>query len=233
MNDTLTLLVWEGASPTNNSFGQALHSLPLRLLPASNLESCLKWLEGPVPIDALILNLEDQGFTRIKEYEQLKIRPEMWDIPTLVILHSKGLEEYRNFLQRCDDFITEKSSTEEIVLRTLHLLKKPHPFTSMRPQSIQLGKIEMDPKALRAHREGKDLPLTALEFRLLLYFLKHRGRVLSRDELLRQVWGYNEVNYTRTVDTFIKRLRAKMGKEGDWIETLRAVGYRLKDISPS
>jgi two-component system phosphate regulon response regulator PhoB len=75
--------------------------------------------------------------------------------------------------------------------------------------------------------------LTALEFRLLSTFLSRRGRVQSRDALLTDVWGMSPEISSRTVDTHVKRLREKLGKAGDYIETLRGVGYRFRDTPTS
>jgi two-component system, OmpR family, phosphate regulon response regulator PhoB len=76
---------------------------------------------------------------------------------------------------------------------------------------------------------GSNVELTALEFRLLLDLVEHRGRVQRRDELLERVWHYPGEVDTRTVDTHVKRLREKLGVAGRWIETVRGVGYRMRD----
>ncbi|MFO1519963.1 MAG: response regulator transcription factor [bacterium] len=224
-----TLLVWEDSQSTEGFFAQAVHSLSLRLLPASSLETCLKWLEGPVPVDALILNLESGGKNRLEEFLKLKKRPEMLGVPTLAILPESDLEADLELLKSIEDFVTTRASHQEIRLRTGSLLRRTGNDSALPPAKLHLGKVEMFPKDLRAEKDGKELKLTSLEFKLLLYFFKYQGRVLSREELLRQVWGYTDVSYTRTVDTFIKRLRSKLGKEGRQIETLRAVGYRMRD----
>ena len=75
----------------------------------------------------------------------------------------------------------------------------------------------------------QEVRLTALEFKLLQHLLNNKGRVSTRDMLLDQVWGYDAALTTRTVDTHIKRLREKLGKAGDYIETIRGIGYRLKE----
>jgi len=223
------LLLWETPSSTPHPVAQALGSLSLRVLPASSLEGCFKWLEGPVPIDALILVLGNKGNQRQKEFAKLKQHPQMMDIPTLVVTPENGLNDYREFLRSCEDFVIESASAEEIQIRATHLLNGSPPHRATGSTHFLLGTIQMAPSTLCATRDGKELPMTPLEFRLLYYFYKNQGRVLSREELLRKVWGYQDVSFTRTVDTFIKRLRKKLGKEGERIETLRAVGYRLRE----
>ena len=76
---------------------------------------------------------------------------------------------------------------------------------------------------------GKRVHLTSLEFKLLRTLMQRRGRVQERDKLLNDVWGYESVIDTRTVDTHVRRLREKLGKAGDAIETVRGFGYRLRE----
>ena len=87
--------------------------------------------------------------------------------------------------------------------------------------------LEVDPDAHRAWIGGAEIALTALEFRLLYTFVSRRGRVQTREALLRDVWGIDADVTTRTVDTHVKRLREKLGDAGAYIETLRGVGYRF------
>jgi two-component system phosphate regulon response regulator PhoB len=75
----------------------------------------------------------------------------------------------------------------------------------------------------------EEIPLTALEFKLLHCFISRKGRVQTRDSLLSEVWGINAEQTTRTVDTHVKRLREKLGDAGRFIETLRGVGYRFRE----
>ena len=93
----------------------------------------------------------------------------------------------------------------------------------------QFGPLKVDDGAHRAWIDDKELDLTALEFKLLCTLLERRGRVQSREILLRDVWGYEGGLQTRTVDTNMKRLRQKLGVHGEWIRTIRGVGYRFNE----
>lgn len=93
---------------------------------------------------------------------------------------------------------------------------------------IQFEGITLDPSQHRVSVNKKEIILTATEFKLLEYFLRSHGRILTRDILLDKVWGYDVAVTTRTIDTHVKRLREKLGKAGEVIETVRGVGYRLK-----
>ena len=121
-----------------------------------------------------------------------------------------------------DDFILESARPAEWELR-LRLLIAPHAHST-----LSSGSIEIDESAYTATVDGDQLDLTYTEFELLKFLVAHPGRVLSREELLKNVWGYDYYGGTRTVDVHVRRLRAKLGTEYDQcIGTVRNVGYRL------
>ena len=97
----------------------------------------------------------------------------------------------------------------------------------------EAGMLKVDTMAHRVFVKEREVPLTALEFRLLVTFMSARERVLSREHLLREVWGIRAHADTRTVDTSVKRLRQKLGPAAPAIETVRSVGYRFLDANPA
>src|SRR2546430_1428804 len=94
---------------------------------------------------------------------------------------------------------------------------------------LSAGPITIDPARHKVSVNGKAVELTSLEFKLLRTLMQRRGRVQERDRLLNEVWGYESVIDTRTVDTHVRRLREKLGKAGDIVETVRGFGYRLRE----
>jgi two-component system phosphate regulon response regulator PhoB len=96
-------------------------------------------------------------------------------------------------------------------------------------EAIVIGNLTIDVPRHEVRVESETIPLTALEFKLLLDLASRRGRVQSRDALLERVWGYAPGIETRTVDTHVKRLREKLGEASHYIETIRGVGYRMRD----
>ena len=94
---------------------------------------------------------------------------------------------------------------------------------------MTIGAISVDPARHRVTVGGKVVRLTSVEFKLLAMLMKRRGRVQSRDRLLNEVWGYESIIDTRTVDTHVRRLRKKLGKAAGAIETVRGFGYRLRE----
>ena len=124
-----------------------------------------------------------------------------------------------------DDYVTKPFSPREIVLRIRAILRRGE-----KPEeSLKAGPIAIDPARHEVRVNGKQIHLTSLEFKLLRTLIQRRGRVQDRDRLLNEVWGYESVIDTRTVDTHVRRLREKLGKAGNVIETVRGFGYRLRE----
>ena len=94
----------------------------------------------------------------------------------------------------------------------------------------KLGEITLDRAQHKVSVKGKTVDLTATEFKLLATLMERRGRVQSRDVLLNDVWSYDSLIDTRTVDTHVRRLREKLGKAGNHIETVRGFGYRMENL---
>ena len=149
---------------------------------------------------------------------------------SIVMLTAKSDEIDRivGFEIGADDYVTKPFSVRELILRVKVLLKKRTDNLS-NETVIEYGPIIMNLDAHDVIADGKNIILTALEFKLLKHLLKRKGRVQTRDQLLGDVWGYSTEVTTRTVDTHIKRLREKLGKPGDLIQTIRGVGYRFNN----
>jgi two-component system phosphate regulon response regulator PhoB len=126
-----------------------------------------------------------------------------------------------------DDYVSKPFSPREIVLRAQAILRRGEGPADA--QSFAAGPITIDAVRHQVSVSGKIVHLTGLEFKLLRTLVQRRGRVQQRDRLLSDVWGYESVIDTRTVDTHVRRLREKLGKAGDAIETVRGFGYRLRD----
>ena len=125
-----------------------------------------------------------------------------------------------------DDYITKPFSPRELVLRIKKLLDRAV-VAKTGQDTLRFGELIIDnPRHLVTWR-GKQLELTATEFKLLLVLAERRGRVQSREQLLRDVWEYNNLIDTRTVDTHMRRLREKLGPAAKFLDTVRGVGYRF------
>jgi DNA-binding response OmpR family regulator len=130
-----------------------------------------------------------------------------------------------------DDYIAKPFSPNELVARVRALLRRVHRDPSpVRP--ISYGSIEIDAERHTVSSDGTAVALTAKEFLLLDYLVRHRGRVLSRDVLLNDVWGYRYTGGTRTVDVHVRRLREKLPLLADALITVKQFGYKLLDPAP-
>ena len=127
-----------------------------------------------------------------------------------------------------DDYVTKPFSPRELLLRVKRLLR-----SGTAPQDkgerIQVGELLVDILRHQTLVNGRSVELTATEFKLLTTLAQRRGRVQTREKLLQEVWGYDNVIDTRTVDTHMRRLREKLGLAAKYLDTVRGVGYRFVD----
>src|ERR1700687_63688 len=130
-----------------------------------------------------------------------------------------------------DDYVTKPFNMRELMARVEALLMRAPSRPVVQTGGIDFGAIHVDLVGTEATRDGEVVNLSAREFQLLRYFIEHRGATLSRDELLKQVWGYSADMYTRTVDVHVASLRQKLEedpKQPQFILTVQGLGYKFK-----
>lgn len=181
------------------------------------------------PPDLIILDLmlpAMGGFTVLQ-----RLRDEGHDIPVL-IMTARGTEEekLRGFGLGADDYIVKPCGLLEILARVRALLKRARPAHTERKAVHCLGDLTIDFAARIVRRGRTELSLRPKEFDLLAALIRHRGRVVARDELLREVWGYAAGTESRTVETHLAALRQRLGDDPQsprYVVTVRRAGYRL------
>jgi two-component system phosphate regulon response regulator PhoB len=195
---------------------------------AGNGAEALRLLDEDPPPDLVVLDLMLPDISGIDVCRQLRANERTKRTPVLM-LTARGEENdrVRGFEVGADDYVTKPFSVRELMLRVRALLRRVTGKEAGASDGT-FGVLRVDNAAHRAWVGKTEVALTALEFRLLGAFLERRGRVQTRDALLADVWDIHADVTTRTVDTHVKRLREKLGPAGDYIETVRGVGYRFK-----
>jgi two-component system phosphate regulon response regulator PhoB len=179
----------------------------------------------------VVLDLMLPGMSGLEICKSLKNGAETKSIPILMLTaKAEEVDRIVGFELGADDYMTKPFSPRELVLRVQSILRR----ASGQPQEdaiVKLGEITLDRTQHKVAVKGKALELTATEFKLLATLMERRGRVQSRDVLLNDVWSYESMIDTRTVDTHVRRLREKLGKAGSHVETVRGFGYRMANIA--
>jgi len=176
----------------------------------------------------IILDLMLPGMSGLDVCKVLKSNRETRDIAVLMLTaKAEEIDRVLGLEFGADDYVVKPFSPREVILRIGAILRRGD--AQAEQGELVVDSIRIDPARHRVWVEGKLVHLTSIEFKLLQTLIARRGRVQSRDRLLNEVWGYESMIDTRTVDTHIRRLRAKLGKTGDSVETVRSFGYRFRE----
>jgi two-component system, OmpR family, alkaline phosphatase synthesis response regulator PhoP len=184
------------------------------------------------PPDLLILDLMLPHVSGVEICRAARAQERTALIP-IIVLTARGEESERiaGLEMGADDYIAKPFSPNELVARVRALLRRTS-RGSATGVSFAYGDIVVDPDGHTVLSNGLPVTLTAKEFLLLQYLLNHRGRVLSRDLLLTDVWGYKYTGGTRTVDVHVRRLREKLPALEDALVTVKQFGYKLLEQPP-
>lgn len=175
--------------------------------------------------DVVILDVmmpELDGFSACRELRKTNDTP-------VIMLSARG-EEYdriHGFELGVDDYVVKPFSPKELMLRIEAVLKRARPGKAH--EVVAIGDLSVDFTARTVTLDGAALSLSPKEYELLFYMVRNRGIALTRDRLLREVWGYDFYGDDRTLDTHIKLLRKSLGRYSGHIVTLRGVGYRFEE----
>ncbi len=205
-----------------------LRGAGLKTISASDGESGLRKAREENP-DLVILDLMIPKLSGLEVCKNLRKDPATSSLP-VIMLTAKADEVDRivGLELGADDYVTKPFSPRELVLRVNSILRRVTQ-SSEKIERLNIGELVVDLGRHEVLVKGEKIILTATEFRLLTVLMERRGRVQSRDRLLNDVWGYESVIDTRTVDTHVRRLREKLGDLADYVETIRGVGYRMSD----
>jgi two-component system, OmpR family, phosphate regulon response regulator PhoB len=176
--------------------------------------------------DLIVLDLMLPGMDGLNVCKNLKEGTKTKSIPVIMLTAKGRLEERIDGLALgADDYLSKPFSPKELMLRIRNLLRRSN--SNQGSDVIAIGPFTLDKNVLKLALEGEEIDLTSTEFKLLLCLIESPGVTQERADLLKRVWGYNDMIQTRTLDTHIKRLREKLGDYGPMIETSRGIGYRF------
>ncbi len=168
---------------------------------------------------------EEDGLSILKK---LRAQPSTRRLPIILLTaRSTEFDKVTGLDSGADDYITKPFGAMELISRINALLRRVG--SSAEEESFTAGDITLIPSRREVLRGGERLVLTLKEYELLAALMKEKGKVISREELLSRVWGYDFTGESRTLDVHIRTLRAKLGESGNIIETVRGVGYRAGD----
>jgi two-component system, OmpR family, alkaline phosphatase synthesis response regulator PhoP len=180
------------------------------------------------PFDLIILDVMLPGQSGLKVCE--KLRQDGWGMPILMLTaRRQTMDKVLGFKTGADDYLTKPFKMAELLARVEALLRRAQPSTPGAGR-YQFDGFAVDLRRAEVSRDGEPITLSAKEFQLLRYFVEHRGATISRDELLHQVWGYEALPSTRTVDVHVAWLRQKLErdpKNPQLILTVVGLGYKF------
>ena len=193
------------------------------------LEKCLSFRPDLLILDLMLPRLDGLALCR-----RLRSDGRFRNLPIIMLTaRAEEADRLSGFESGADDYLVKPFSLKELALRVKALLRRStaetaEPSEPPGERKLEISGLSIDPQAHQVTWRGRPIHLTAIEFKLLHYLAQRPGRVLDRGRLLEEVWGYQEENYARTVDTHMRRLRAKLGEAEFLLETVRGVGYRFK-----
>jgi len=192
-------------------------------------DAALKYARSQ-PVDVAILDVMLPGMSGLEVCRALRAIPNTANLP-IIMVTARGDEGDRivGLDVGADDYIAKPFSPNELVARIRAVTRRSRRADTQSPSEalLNFGALVMDLSRHTVTDKGQDIRLTAKEFLLLQYLLQHRGRVLSRDLLLTDVWGYHYTGGTRTVDVHVRRLREKLPVLVDALVTVKQFGYKL------
>lgn len=188
--------------------------------------------DGEEAIDVFFADKEialiilDVMMPKMDGWEVLKTVREHSKVPVIMLTaRTEETDELKGFEYGADEYISKPFSPKILVARVEAILRRSG---VSQDEVVRVGGIEVDKSAHSVKIDGKEIELSFKEYELLLYFIENKGIALSREKILNNVWNYDYFGDARTIDTHVKKLRAKMGAKGDYIKTVWGMGYKFE-----
>jgi DNA-binding response OmpR family regulator len=198
-----------------------------RVTVAGDGDQALKKVHKHMP-DLVILDLMIPEITGVEVCKFIRKDPATQSIPIIMCTAKTGeIDKILGLELGADDYVTKPFSPRELLLRVKNLIKRSDSSNVKADERLVIGEIVIDKNTHEVKVDGQTIDLTATEYKLLILFTEKIGRVLSREALLRDIWGYKNDIETRTVDMHVQRLRNKLLSSKNSIFTVRGFGYKF------
>lgn len=196
------------------------------VLEAEDGEEALKIFDSNKDIKLILL---DVMMPKLDGFETLEVIRQYSKVPVMMLTaRSEERDELKGYKLGVDEYITKPFSPKILVARVEAVLRRTMGESE---EKLIAGAIEIDKVARSVFIDKKPVDLSFKEYELLTYFIENKGIALSREKILNSVWNYDYFGDARTIDTHVKKLRAKMGERGDYIKTVWGMGYKF-EITP-
>ena len=196
------------------------------VLEAEDGEEALKVFDANKDIKLILL---DVMMPKLDGFETLEVIRQYSNVPVMMLTaRSEERDELKGYKLGVDEYITKPFSPKILVARVEAVLRRTMGESE---EKLIAGAIEIDKVARSVYIDQKPVDLSLKEYELLTYFIENKGIALSREKILNSVWNYDYFGDARTIDTHVKKLRAKMGDRGDYIKTVWGMGYKF-EITP-
>ena len=196
------------------------------VLEAEDGEKALKVFDANKDIKLILL---DVMMPKLNGFETLEVIRQYSKVPVMMLTaRSEERDELEGYKLGVDEYITKPFSPKILVARVEAVLRRTMGESE---EKLVAGAIEIDKVARSVFIDKKPVDLSFKEYELLTYFIENKGIALSREKILNSVWNYDYFGDARTIDTHVKKLRAKMGERGDYIKTIWGMGYKF-EITP-
>jgi two-component system alkaline phosphatase synthesis response regulator PhoP len=183
--------------------------------------------------DLILLDIMLPEYSGLEVIKEIRKNEKTKNIP-VILLTAKGTEadEVVGLELGADDYIIKPVSIPKLLARVKSVLRRREEKETIgiEPKSISVGMVQIDPSQHKIYVNKKDVFFPKKEFEILLYLARHCGKVVNRENLLSAIWGNDIYVIDRTIDVHIRKIREKLGKYSDYIETIKGVGYRMKEI---
>ncbi len=196
-----------------------------KVVEAADGKEAIQIFSGEPSINLILL---DVMMPVMDGFETLKQIRELSKVPVIMLTaKSEERDELQGFSLGVDEYVTKPFSPKILVARVEAILRRS---MEVKDEIIEIGGIKLDKSAHQVLIDNKEVELSYKEFELLNYFMENRGIALSRERILNSVWNYDYFGDARTIDTHVKKLRAKMGNKGEYIKTIWGMGYKFETV---